>query len=402
MSIIGMFKRLIFGASAEPREQIQSNKTFRNEYAFSERDKLVAQKCAADALRVFTESLNIANNSKNLSTRESRLQIARNTLIELKKMEKQFPFLHLENLQAVEASIAGVEAETRELSRAQNASSPAGKTVGELQSEPLSAWGNDDIAKGLRFIATLQLRTPLRVLLRDGEIHRDINTAPPKYAREMWEGIWVTKTKTFHEMGIDLPEWPESESASDIGYVLRREYLPFLKAVREIVELDEPIEKRIEKLHDISKVDKWKSYIERHGGIEKIIRYFFAEFVNRIPKAIQEILESNISIENRIVKLREMPVAGEWKLYLDNHYGIDAVIDSFFPKFIDTIPKLSLSQKDELSKMSLITPNLIAAVPDKTLLSIKGIGKAKLKTIRDYCAGIRDNRDADRVEYVIK
>ena len=171
MSIIGMFKRLISGASAEPREQIQSNKTFRNEYAFSERDKLVAQKCAADALRVFTESLNIANNSKNLSTRESRLQIARNTLIELKKMEKQFPFLHLENLQAVEASIAGVEAETRELSRAQNASSPAGKTVGELQSEPLSAWGNDDIAKGLRFIATLQLRTPLRVLLRDGEIH---------------------------------------------------------------------------------------------------------------------------------------------------------------------------------------------------------------------------------------
>jgi len=64
--------------------------------------------------------------------------------------------------------------------------------------------------------------------------------------------------------------------------------------------------------------------------------------------------------------------------------------------------KLNLSQKDELSKMSLITPNLIAAAPDKTFLSIKGIGKAKLKTIRDYCANITDNRDADRVDEVIR
>ena len=221
-------------------------------------------------------------------------------------------------------------------------------TIEESDNKQIENWkANQDVIEGLKFIATLQLRIPLRVLLRDGEIHRDRNTAPPKYAREMWEGIWVTKTKTFHEMGIDLPEWPESESASDIGYVLRREYLPFLKAVREIVELNEPIENRIKKLREMPISEKWKSYIERHGGIEKIIRYFF-------------------------------------------------------PKFIDTIPKLNLSQKDGLSKMSLITPNLIAAAPDKTLLSIKGIGQAKLKAIRDYCAGITDNRDADRVEHMIK
>ncbi|MFZ2418773.1 MAG: hypothetical protein WAW22_09715 [Smithellaceae bacterium] len=219
----------------------------------------------------------------------------------------------------------------------------------ESQNNKIEYWkANQDVIEGLEFIATLQLRTPLRVLLRDGEIHRDKNTAPPKYAREMWEGIWTFKTRTFHEMGIDLPELPKSgESASDIGYVLRREYLPFLKAVREIVELDEPIEKRIEKLHDISKVDKWKSYIERHGGIEKIIRYFF-------------------------------------------------------PKFIDTIPSLNQSAEDELCKLGLNAPNRIAAAPDKTLLSIKGIGQAKLKAIRDYCAGITDNRDADRVENVIR
>lgn len=129
MSIIDRLKRLIFGASAEPGEQTRYAKTVRNEYTFSESDKLVAQKCAENALRVFTESLNIANKSKNLATRESRLRVARDTLIELKKMEKQFPFLHLENLQAVESSIAEVEAETREMSAAQ----PKSKTITPIE-----------------------------------------------------------------------------------------------------------------------------------------------------------------------------------------------------------------------------------------------------------------------------
>ncbi len=35
-------------------------------------------------------------------------------------------------------------------------------------------------------------------------------------------------------------------------------------------------------------------------------------------------------------------------------------------------------------------------------MSINGIGKATLKAIRDYCAGIIGNRDADRVENVIR
>jgi len=211
-------------------------------------------------------------------------------------------------------------------------------TIEESQNNKIEHWkANQDIIEGLKFIATLQLRTPLRVLLRDGEIHRDKKTAPPKYAREMWEGIWTFKTRTFHEMGIDLPELPESgESASDVGCVLRREYLPFLKAVREIVELDEPIENRIKKLREMPISDEWKTYVEKHGGMEKIIRYFFSGFIDIIPIAIREILELNDSIENRIDKLREMPVVGEWKKYLENHVGIDSVIDRFFPKFIDT------------------------------------------------------------------
>jgi hypothetical protein len=78
-------------------------------------------------------------------------------------------------------------------------------TIEESDNKQNELWkSNQDIIKGLEFIATLQLRTPLRVLLRHGEIHTDINTEPPKIAMEMWEGWWHTKTKTFREIGADI------------------------------------------------------------------------------------------------------------------------------------------------------------------------------------------------------
>jgi hypothetical protein len=223
-------------------------------------------------------------------------------------------------------------------------------TIKESQNNEIKAWkDNQDVISGLEFIATLQLRTPLRVLLRHGEIHTNINTAPPQIIKELWEGIWTAKTKTYRELGVDIDEVTGLTCASDIGQIPRDggEYLKFLIAIRKIVELDEPIENRIDKLREMQMVDDWKAYIEKHGGIEKIIRYFF-------------------------------------------------------PKFIDTIPSLNQSTEDELCKLDLDTPNRIAAAPDQTLLNVKGIGQAKLKTIRDYCAGITDNRDADRVEDIVQ
>ncbi|ABW68751.1 hypothetical protein Dole_2948 [Desulfosudis oleivorans Hxd3] len=220
-------------------------------------------------------------------------------------------------------------------------------TIEESQNNKIGTWkDNQDVVHGLQFSATLQLRTPLRVLLRHGEIHTNINTKPPKIIKEMWEGIWVFKTKTFRELGCDVDEVAPGTHASDVGLVLPADYLPFLIAIRRVVELDEPI-------------------------------------------------------ENRIKKLREMPMASDWKTYIEKHGGIEKIIRQFFPEFIDTIPKISAAI-DELSELGLETPNRIAAAPDETLLSIKGIGQSKLKTIRDYCAGITKNRDADRVENVIR
>jgi len=102
-------------------EQAQSSKASDNEPRFSESDMLAVQQRAETVLRAFNEALSVANQSKNRGTREDRLHIAREGLIELKQLENKFPFLHLKNLEAVEASIIAVEAETRSL--------PYGKVV---------------------------------------------------------------------------------------------------------------------------------------------------------------------------------------------------------------------------------------------------------------------------------
>lgn len=222
----------------------------------------------------------------------------------------------------------------------QSALPRVGKTVGELQSEPMSAWGDDDIIVGLRFSATMQLRTPLRVLLRHGEIHADRNTAPPQIVLEGWEGIWVAKTNISDKLP---PYW----IASEIGPIFPNEYLPFLVAVRKIVETHEPIERRNERLREMLTACEWQGFIDKHGGVHRVIR-------------------------------------------------------NFFPRFVDAIPKITAATIDELSRLGLDTPNRIAATSDETLLGIKGIGAAKLAAIRDYCAGITDNRDANMLENVTR
>ena len=322
----------------------------------SESDILAVQQRAETILRATNECLGIANHSKDRGLREYRLQIAREGLVELKNLENRFPFLHLRNLQEVEASIVAVEAETRALqynevtiAGTSNARSLVGKTVGELQSEPVSAWGNDDIITGLQFSATMQLRTPLRVLLRHGEIHTERTKPPPRIAMERWEGMWLPVTKSFEEIAcrpdstaddieffrrLDAGMARSFTMASDVGPILAEAYLPFLIAVRRIVEADD-------------------------------------------------------SIEHRIEKLREMPIVEDWRQFVSRHGGIDGIIQRFFPQFMNLAAGLD-------------TPNRIAAASDKTILSIKGIGPARLKAIRACCAGITENRDLDRVENVIR
>lgn len=92
--------------------QAQTGKVIDSKPRFSESDILAVQQRAETVLQEFNESFNLATQSKNRLRRECQLRIAREGLIELKKLANKFPFLHLTNLQAVEDRIIAVEAET--------------------------------------------------------------------------------------------------------------------------------------------------------------------------------------------------------------------------------------------------------------------------------------------------
>lgn len=221
-------------------------------------------------------------------------------------------------------------------------------TIEESQHNKIELWGNNqDIMRGLKFSATLQLRTPLRVLLRDGEIHTDRKITPPEIAKAMWEGIWVLQTITLRELGIDIDEFPPSSQASEIGPILPAEYLPFLISIRTIVETYEPVETRIE-------------------------------------------------------KLIKMPLTTELADFAQKHGGMNELAERFFPHFISGIPRIPGSAKYALSGLGLNTPNKLAAASDEIVLSIRGIGPGKLQVIRDFCASIVEQRDSERLDNVYR
>lgn len=163
---------------------------------------------------------------------------------------------------------------------------PTGKTIGELQDAPMSAWGNDDVIVGLRFVATMQLRTPLRVLRRHGEMHTKRDEPPSQICHEPWEGIWVPETRIFGHF--------QSSMASQIGPIPSDGggYLPFLLQVREVLEGSGTIEERLSKLKALAKSPEWRNHPGWGNGIDEIANRFFPLFLSSIPRLAQFPLRS--------------------------------------------------------------------------------------------------------------
>jgi hypothetical protein len=142
----------------------------------------------------------------------------------------------------------------------------SGWTLGDLQKIPLSDWWDSDLIAGLEFFATLQLRTPLRVLRWHGKVHTNRNQPPPKVATEGWEGIWLPKTKTWKELGgADIPRFEPSTVASDIGEVDPSEYFPYLLGIHEITEAKLPISVRLTQLREFLSRPEWSQFNDAHG-----------------------------------------------------------------------------------------------------------------------------------------
>ena len=221
------------------------------------------------------------------------------------------------------------------------------RTVGEMQSAGMPQWmANDDLIEGWQFCATIQLRTPLRVLRWHRNVVHDKHNPPPRVTREPWEGIWLPKTKSLQNSGFNtLP----GTMASEIGPIPLDggDYLKFLIALRGIVETQAPLSNRIAGLRKELSDPHWSSFVKTDADLERFVHFFF-------------------------------------------------------PYFLSTIPKMNRSTMAQMREEGLSTPERIASASDQTLLSIRGIGPALLKLIREWCARAVLNRDSDRIDTVYR
>lgn len=206
-------------------------------------------------------------------------------------MAAQYHFLKITTLDAVQRSIQELEREYTDAGyysevKPENINSAItyNRTIGDLQNVPLSEWVDDDLIVGAEFCATLQLRTPLRVLKR----HKEQYTGPGvplAIADEQWQGIWVAKTKTFLELGIDIDEWPMSTMASDVGQIPSDDgdYLKLLLAIRGIVERSDSIVARLIDLKTEIRNERWNGFMRKLGGKKAIADRFFPRFIDTLP-----------------------------------------------------------------------------------------------------------------------
>ena len=193
---------------------------------------------------------------------------------------------------------------------------------------------NADVIKGYKFCATLQLRTPLRVLQHHGEVQQWSENGLPTYAHFLWEGIWLPITYSFAELAAMEAKLRSADSsddhafdemASDIGPIPGDggTYLAFLKAFRGIVEFAASPDEKREAINALSKdnpefakyismhrsqasdwPDEWLGYQEwlQITGIGTRIarRIYDAGF--RLPEAIQQATDQELAAVKGIGK----------------------------------------------------------------------------------------------------
>ncbi len=205
---------------------------------------------------------------------------------------------------------------------------------------------HSDLLSGWRFVATMQLRTPLRVLSRHGEVHKGLSSEPPIIAREQWEGIWVATTRSYRELGIDMEEPALTIIASDVGTIPADggDYLPFLIAVRTAAEGDGSIAERREAVAAVLRDPTHRKFVRAHGG------------------------------------------QGE-------------ILDHLFPPFAAAIPRVSGKVAQAVASAGYRTPAKISAASDKELRVVEGVGPATIKALREAAAAATDQsaRYVDRV-----
>lgn len=214
--------------------------------------------------------------------------------------------------------------------------------VKELQQAPQQyrdiATENTDVTDGMQFHATCQLRTPLSVLKRHGEIYRG-NGEPPTYG-EPRDGIWIPKLSGEYDF---LSEG--QTTASDAGSVNAEEYVTYAIGLLSIFESDATIN------------DKMSDALSYSGNSESL---------NRIEKGLLSCYrESNIAN----VMARHISDSERLEYYFDK------------PNHLTLVNGVNKKVASALEESGISTIKELAQLTENDLVKINGIGKVSAQKI---------------------
>jgi len=291
-------------------------------------------------LEIINESIHILNDSNNIDTRTSRLGIAKEKMEELKDLVSKNVFLSITGLDQFEVCIKELELELN------SHTNKTTKTTSKISEENKSAF------EGYKPSATMQPKTPLAILKRHGECAKSIpasdQSLPPAHAT--WQ-LQMKPKYAFLGAGGTIGR-PVGKIPADGGDVL-----PYLIKVREILEqpLSSPQEDMTEALN------------------------FLAQIKALAGGRIYEYDESSKLIENDDV-IDYFPL-----IFTDDTHALDLILNE-----IGAPPHkgLTMNQLLELHAQGYSSTRSMLEAPDDVLLSLKGIGKKKLETIRENLSEI--------------
>lgn len=126
-------------------------------------------------------------------------------------------------------------------------------------------YGRFDADLGIKcwiYAATLQLRTPLSVLVHHGEIVPSGHPRPEYGNGEGWEGIWVPCVWSVGETRRRTHEMP---MASQIGQIPAHgePLLSFLKEFRQIIEDDGPRLERVARMRAVLADPRFAGFVDK-------------------------------------------------------------------------------------------------------------------------------------------
>lgn len=165
---------------------------------------------------------------------------------------------------------------------------------------------------GYIFSATMQMRTPLRILLLHGQKWTGTSSPPP--VEQLWHGIWIAALRGQKEFFGSM--------ASEIGPIPADggDYLQFLIDVRRVVEGVGSIETKTLLLDEVAQ--RWPSFIAARG-LSGLLDYFFPYVIECIPGIKWTLVNALFNAD--MLTLRQISLASDAELLAIKGCGLSSL-----------------------------------------------------------------------------